>query len=189
MRRMLLALGCSALLVPAVAREMEGPTVADPLPFDHHVHAPGFARAGVACVDCHPVGLRAEEGVPELEPPRSSCHGCHLGEIKGAPRAAERSCSTCHPVMAELMPVDHGPMWIEGHGPEARARGATCNDCHDTSACIDCHESRGALAADPHPPAFFTSHGVEARIDPVSCSTCHSGQSCTDCHATGVIPW
>lgn len=165
----------------------EAPSVRTPLPFDHPAHARSFERAGLSCVDCHPVGLRPNQALPP--PPRSSCHGCHLGELPGAPKQATRVCTTCHAHRAELVPASHGPGWEHAHGAEARARGATCSDCHRTSTCVDCHEARGAGQRNPHPPAFRTTHGVEARLDPARCSTCHTGNSCQTCHTTGALPW
>jgi len=190
-------LGITALAAPSVVRpgglpaEQAPPRVQDPIPFDHALHDKTLKREGVACVACHPVGLRSAQGAPvqELAPPRSSCHGCHLRTFKGAPRKAPSTCATCHPARSQLVPADHGVGWLKAHGLEARARGRTCSDCHDQSACVDCHEGRGALSRTPHAPGFRATHGVQARLDPASCSSCHVEDTCTACHSTGSTPW
>ena len=186
-------LGVTALAAPAlrVGGLRTPPRVQEPLPFDHAEHRAIFERKDLTCVTCHPVGLRTAEGAPtqDVPTPRSSCHGCHLGTFKGAPRKADPTCGTCHPDRTELVPVDHGVGWQEAHGAEARARGRTCTACHDTSACVDCHEGRGALSRTPHPPGFRATHGVEARLDPAKCSSCHVEDTCTACHREGRTPW
>ena len=181
----------------AGAEVPETPTLRSPLPFDHTEHAPVFAKTGVACVDCHPIGLRQKDpeqgyvaaAVGELKPPLLVCHGCHRPNFKGAPRAAPGRCTLCHANRAELKPASHDLGWLRAHGAEARARGASCKDCHETRECVECHDARGAGQRDPHPPGWRTGHGVEARLDPYSCSTCHDGQKCMSCHTTGAVPW
>lgn len=197
--RRLVTLG--ALLIAAVAWTVaaadpaDKPDLHEPLPFDHAVHASAFDAGGLECTDCHPVGLRLEHGdeyAPpdvELEPPLLSCHGCHLGELKGGVQTGPRSCVTCHADREQLVPASHEVGWRHEHGREARARKAECDDCHETHQCVDCHDARGALERNAHPPGFRTTHGVEARIDPYSCSSCHSGEKCVSCHTTGAIPW
>lgn len=188
MRRTLpLLLGIALTGVLARAAGPGAPAVHEPLPFDHAAHARAFDRGGLTCVDCHPVGMRPDGALPP--PPLTSCHGCHLGTMDGAPRKADRTCELCHADRQALRPASHGPDWTHQHGREARARQATCNDCHATRTCVDCHERRGPLQRNPHPPAFRTTHGVEARLDPMRCSTCHSGETCRSCHSTGAIPW
>lgn len=192
-------LGTVALLRQgrAGAEVPQVPTLISPLPFDHAEHAPAFEKGGISCVDCHPVGLRRkdpEKGfvmppVGPLKPPLLVCHGCHKPSFAGAPRAAPGQCTLCHAHRAQLEPASHGVGWLQAHGPEARARGATCKDCHETNECVKCHDARGALQKDPHPPGWRTGHGVEARLDPYSCSTCHDGNACTSCHTTGAVPW
>lgn len=174
-----------------LAADAPVPTVADPLPFNHGVHEKTFKKTNVTCVHCHPVGARTDAGAPgvDLPPPRSACHGCHLGQLPGSPRKAANTCSDCHPQRSELLPATHGLGWLEGHGPEARSVRASCDACHDRTECIDCHEGRGALSRTPHPPGFRSTHGIEARVDPASCSTCHTEDTCAACHTTGVVPW
>jgi hypothetical protein len=179
---------CLLMMVSTWA--VAGPTVVQPLPFDHPQHAATFDRFDVACVDCHPVGLA---GQPLMEtpipPPISSCHGCHLGEVKGAPRRAASTCETCHDVRLELLPTDHGLGWLQSHGDQGRAFRGLCKDCHAANQCTECHDQRGALTRSPHPPGFTSLHGVEARLDPNSCVECHVADTCTSCHVDGNRPW
>ncbi len=173
----------------------EVPELIEPFPFDHTQHAKAFEKAKVSCVDCHPVGAFSKPEtarvVPEgpLSGPRSSCHGCHLQELEGAPRKAKGTCLSCHADRMALIPADHGLDWVDVHGDSARSRGASCSDCHDTNTCVACHEGRGALSAKPHGPGWGAFHGVEARLDPRSCASCHTGDSCVTCHVEGVLPW
>lgn len=188
-----------SLVGPAVAGAPEEaedtPQLRDPFPFDHGIHQDALRSAHLACTDCHPVGLArvTEKGpaAPEeaVEPPRASCHGCHLGELDHAPRAAPSTCASCHADLTELTPPDHGPGWMQAHAATARAGAGSCRDCHDTAWCFACHDDRGPLAENPHDPGFRITHGVEARLDPRSCSSCHAGTSCTECHETGSSPW
>jgi hypothetical protein len=172
-----------------------GPTpgLHEPLPFSHDAHAPPFERAKLLCQDCHPIGLRQTEGGPaapeRVAPPLTTCHGCHLGEARRAPRAADSQCTNCHSDRSQLIPSSHGLGWDVAHGGEARAWRATCEDCHATPECVECHDQRGALTTSPHGPGFGSFHGVEARLDPASCGTCHAAPSCTECHTTGRTPW
>lgn len=178
------------------AREHGHPALREPFPFDHAEHTRAFKRAGVQCLDCHPVGtvvrVERKKMLPEdLPGPRSSCHACHHVEdaVPGAPRRAPGACELCHADRSELVPADHGAMWMADHGREALVRKSTCMDCHDTHTCVACHDERGALERNPHPPGFGSFHGVEARMDPHSCTSCHTGDSCTSCHTTGALPW
>jgi hypothetical protein len=192
---LLAAAAAAPALVAGEGMERGAEGLVDPLPFDHTQHAGAFESAAVTCVDCHPVGLAmtTPDGLqpPEqaLEPPLSSCHGCHMGDWKKAPRGATSSCATCHANLMSLTPADHGAGWLERHAPAARSFGARCEDCHQTSWCFECHEDRGPLVIDPHPPGFAATHGVEARVDPMSCSSCHAADACAQCHTSGVNPW
>lgn len=188
----LLALACASVLWATASGEGPGdpPTVQAPLPFDHPLHAETFDKAGLTCIDCHPVGLSAEAGVPtELPAPMSTCHACHRREVARAPRKATERCESCHPYRDELTPETHGLGWDEDHGPEARSLRNGCDTCHDTGMCIDCHDARGAMTASPHGAAFRSLHGIEARLDPASCLTCHATETCVACHDGGKRPW
>lgn len=184
------ALVATAVLGTAVSGSREDVQVLVPFPFSHEEHADVFADAGLSCVSCHPVGLELPAGVSDAEPlpaPRTTCHACHLQEVAGAKKAAPRACETCHPALLELMPESHGFGWLEDHGPEARALGATCSDCHEASTCVECHEDRGAGARSPHGPGFSAVHGIEAAVDPGSCTSCHAAATCTSCHTRGGL--
>ncbi len=166
------------------------PTVIEPLPFDHSTHDKPFDRFGLSCADCHPLGLTSESTDVEMLPaPRSVCHACHRGELKGAPRRASDRCSACHPVRDELKPESHNLGWSKEHGPEAQALRNGCDTCHDRGQCIDCHEARGAMTRSPHGPGFRSFHGVDARIDGASCVRCHASETCLQCHEGGKRPW
>jgi len=171
------------------------PSLIEPFPFDHDQHTKAFKKTGVACVDCHPVGLHTQDDQgfhdPQIPtpPPKATCHGCHLNLVKGVPRKAPNTCTSCHADRAELVPPSHIAGWLQLHGPDARGAVASCDSCHDRAQCLDCHEKRGAMSQNPHPPAFLSIHGAEARMDPNSCSTCHNGNTCVSCHSSGDIPW
>ena len=186
-------LGLGLALLGAPVRAGDPVHLRDPLPFDHGDHAQTFGRVGVACLDCHPVGARSTApdslALALPDPPRSSCHGCHLGEVAKAPRAAPDTCTLCHADLAGLRPRDHDLDWTRAHGDASRAAGATCDSCHTASACLDCHDRRGAGSESPHPVGFRSAHGIEARIDPRGCATCHTEASCTSCHLSGGQPW
>lgn len=183
----------------AIAAGPSKPVVRTPFPFEHDEHAKVFAREGVMCTDCHLVGIEVEAGQPPatLVPSHETCHGCHLGQLEGAPRKAPSECSTCHEGRGGLLPPTHAGDWMHAHGDLARSSpdsaastwAGKCSDCHDTSFCIDCHDTRGAGAREPHPPGFRATHGVEARLDPRSCAQCHTASSCTTCHLEGSLPW
>lgn len=178
-----------------------GPTVdlLDPFPFSHRDHEEPFAKAGVDCVSCHPVGLRAAPGsgvVPpaDLPEPRATCHACHLRQaagtpLPGAPRRAKPACMGCHASLQGLKPRDHDALWPTGHADTARGLSAGCKDCHAGRWCTDCHVDRGPVTRNPHGIGFRVSHGIEARLDPARCTSCHTGATCTTCHADGVLPW
>ena len=197
--RWILALGCLALLAlgwPAQGSDREGvcdiPPLLEPFPFDHQVHERSFARAGLQCLDCHPVGAKLEgtDDAPTALPPlRSSCHACHLHEVEHAPKRAPDACMRCHACRDSLVPQSHRVAWDQDHGEQAMARGASCDRCHDTASCVSCHETRGATSRSPHGPGFSAFHGIEARLDPQRCASCHAGSSCTRCHQGGSLPW
>jgi hypothetical protein len=186
MRLLSLTLLALCLALPAAADAPYKPVLHDPLPFDHASHTSTFAETGVTCVVCHPVGVDARATLP---PPLSTCHGCHRGDARRAPRDAPSSCGNCHADTHVLSPESHAFAWIDLHGAAASARPASCRDCHEDSTCVQCHDDRGPLTANPHGPGVRALHGIEARIDPASCTTCHTGQSCTACHSGGSVPW
>lgn len=187
----LLALGLLFVL-PALSEDDPGepPALLEPLPFDHSAHQRPFDQLGLTCADCHPVGLRAASGkVADLPAPLSVCHGCHLAELEGMPRKAERRCGACHEGGEELKPGTHGVGWESDHTFEARQIRADCDDCHDTGQCVQCHDARGAMTFAPHPPGFRAVHGVEAKFNGARCVTCHAAETCVRCHEDGGWPW
>ncbi len=196
-------LGLVALAAAAIAASIAAgpakPVVRTPFPFIHADHAGVFANTGVVCVDCHPVGVPIEEGQPTatLVPSHQACHGCHLGQLDGAPKKAPSECATCHEGRGGLLPPTHAGDWLHAHGDIARSSpyaasstwAGKCWDCHETVFCIECHETRGAGAREPHPPGYRATHGIEARLDPRACAECHTGSSCSTCHYEGSLPW
>ncbi len=169
----------------------EPPGMYEPFPFDHDVHARPFKRAGLWCGDCHPIGNVTDlDGAQvELAAPRSVCHGCHAGEVPGAPQRASNRCVTCHSERGALRPESHTMGWERSHGAAVRGVRTECRNCHDTSQCITCHEARGAMVRSPHVIGFRSFHGMEARIDPASCVNCHADETCVACHTEGQWPW
>lgn len=152
--------------------------------FDHGAHAKTFGRHGVGCPTCHAVGAPPSTA---LTAPPGVCHGCHapgeggLGAGDGV-RGAPRRCATCHPIVES--PASHGPGWLSGHGPDARADGRSCADCHTRSSCVDCHDRRQNGAFAVHDPSFIRTHGIAARAAPASCDGCHTRSECLACHDT-----
>ncbi len=194
MTRSLLPILALVLLfaLPAIGEDDPGeaPALIEPLPFEHTVHDASFESLGLTCIDCHPVGLRAESGkVEDLPVPKSICHSCHLAELEGLPRKAARTCSACHADREQLKPGNHGVGWETDHCFEARRLRSGCGDCHDPGQCIDCHDARGAQARMPHAPGFRSLHGVEAKFNGARCVTCHAAETCVRCHETGSWPW
>ncbi|MFH1463722.1 MAG: hypothetical protein ABIO70_04975 [Pseudomonadota bacterium] len=186
MKRALLLLLPLGLVAAAVS---EGPRLVSPLPFSHASHERAFRVTHVACIDCHPIGRTSDPPTLDLPTPTSTCHACHLREIKGVPHGAPNQCGLCHADRGELIPESHSPGWRVDHVVAARADARGCASCHASRECYACHDGRGPIATNPHGPGFRTTHGIEARLDPARCSTCHTGESCTSCHATGSMPW
>lgn len=197
--RATLLLPVAALLAVALASAnapKPKPTLIDPLPFQHEVHATEFARLDLDCIDCHAFGdspadaPAGEPFVDESVPVNLEvCHACHRGQVSGVSDAAPKTCAICHPVADELIPQTHGDHWFREHASTARSLQANCIECHTRASCADCHETRGALTRTPHDVGFRTLHGIEARLDPNACSSCHLADSCSTCHSAGGTPW
>ncbi len=158
-----------------------------PLPFDHAKHDKHLQKAKLDCVSCHATGMSGTSA--DLPPPRSACHGCHLGTFAEAPRRAQSSCTTCHDNLLAIRPDDHNAAWTHSHADAARSLRASCDDCHEGRWCVSCHLDRGPMTDNPHAVGFRMTHGVEARLDPARCSSCHTATMCSNCHSTGALPW
>ena len=164
--------------------------------FEHGEHEKAFARAKVACVACHQVGgtgagLTAEQLVETyMGAPRSVCHECHapgegdLGSGGLGLRGSPRACMTCH--QDKPNPTSHVAGWLQNHGYDAAAAGATCRDCHDRSDCVDCHDRRENSEHKVHDATWLTVHGIEARANPGGCDSCHVQPECTSCHSSAA---
>ena len=196
MNRILFVLLSVLLVIPlGLANRGTTPTLVAPLPFDHTKHERTFNKQKVTCVVCHPVGLATGKAGAEatppvaVQPPLSSCHGCHLKRVHKSPKHAPATCTLCHANREELVPPDHATGWDELHGLSSLARGSACMDCHTKTQCADCHTHRGPMVRDPHPPGFSSLHGIEARLDPQNCTNCHQTDTCLMCHRTGIRKW
>lgn len=161
--------------------------------FRHGKHAAVFARAGVACLDCHRFDVRIDTGNEELardlskaalHPGSAPCHACHReGEahLAGAPGA----CTTCHENLLPLRPENHEVAWLKVHSSAARAQPAQCENCHRQSDCITCHERRDTIQTVVHDRNFRFFHSVVARANPMQCGSCHRQDYCINCHQQG----
>ncbi len=163
--------------------------------FDHAAHEKALVRAKVGCVACHQVGApaagqdAAQLAATWLGAPKAVCHECHApgeGALGVGPgqRGAPRACGSCH---AETpRPDTHVAGWVQHHGLDATASGATCRDCHERSDCVDCHDRRENSEHRVHDPTWLTVHGIEARANPGACDSCHVQAECTSCHQSGL---
>ena len=100
-------------------------------------HAPGTAAAAATCATCHA---------------RESCARCHMN-VATLPVASSLSSDPRVAVTTrDLLPAWPVPDthrrdgFVEAHGPQAAAPGATCANCHARSSCTTCHTGAGASA-------------------------------------------
>src|SRR5690606_18120804 len=151
-------------------------TASMPVPPSHlapdflRTHGRQAERGGASCATCHT---------------RQSCETCHTG---AAPRivAALPAASAGRAAGVALTrrpPASHTREFREGHGPEANARPATCEGCHERPMCLECHRPEGAQERRYHAAAFLTRHPSAAYAREASCSDCHNpAQFCQSCH-------
>jgi predicted CXXCH cytochrome family protein len=168
----LAALGGGGL---ALLGDRPPPPPAQPIPFDHRVHA---GRLGIGCLACH---VYAERGPVAGVPSMARCRGCHRFVKEDAEDAAVDA--QLKQLAARL--AEDGPIaWVRvhrvpdhvrfTHQPHVRG-GVACRECHgavETMAvvgqvaplsmgwCLECH--RRHQAARP---------GALARL--TDCTTCH----------------
>lgn len=154
--------------------------------FDHADHVGAFAREGLACIACHPMGqgdpanAAADERMLTAVP-EGACHYCHTDDQSIHKRAPSR-CATCHDSVEP--PPTHAAGWLADHGAVARMR--DCSDCHENRDCIDCHERRDAVRYTVHDRGWLGVHGMAVLADPASCGSCHRHDFCTACHSGGM---
>ncbi|MBI5513345.1 MAG: hypothetical protein HY909_06220 [Deltaproteobacteria bacterium] len=167
------------------------------LVFSHPSHV---TRERGGCVTCH--GMQAdprtvqrfEPSIPTMDGCASRCHAEDLRSLR---------CARCHQdlgryALEELAVVRHGPGFARSHGPQARAEGGLCAQCHAPTFCARCHNpSAGAPLADfellgvardfVHRGDFQARHAEEARLTQNTCTRCHGAEACNDCHrARGI---
>lgn len=100
-------------------------------------HAPTSPAAAATCATCHA---------------RESCARCHMN-VATLPVASSLAPDPRVAVLTrDLLPAWPVPDthrrdgFVEGHGPQASAPGATCANCHARSSCTTCHTGAGASA-------------------------------------------
>jgi hypothetical protein len=173
-----------------------------------HVNAPEVAAIQALAPDARSLVHEARLPVPpgharasflrdhgrEAGPAAASCAACHTST----------SCTACHAAgrpaviaalavagpgrgpgahIARTRPASHTPLFVEGHGPEASARPASCSACHARTECLDCHRPGPGAAGDYHPAGFLVRHPSSAYGRDANCSDCHNpAQFCQACH-------
>ncbi len=167
------------------------------LNFSHSSHV---ARERGGCVSCHAVDAdtstvqRFEPAIPSMDTCASRCHGADMRAM---------NCARCHRSLErygveDLALVRHAPGFARRHGPEARASGGLCAQCHDADFCSRCHApSAGAPLADLEPMSvardfvhrgdFQARHADEARLSQNTCTRCHGVEMCDGCHRTSGV--
>ena len=148
-----------------------------PVPTGHS--AAGFMRT-------HGISARTPAATCATCHTRESCMSCHVGvppravsalQFAGEGRAAGAQ-------LRRRPPASHTAEFREGHGPEANARPATCETCHQRSTCLSCHRPDGGRQQQGyHPQNFLTRHPSSAYARSSNCSDCHNpAQFCQRCH-------
>ena len=147
-----------------------------PVPTDHaastfvRTHGPSARAKTATCATCHT---------------QQSCLTCHVGAppraIAALAFAGEGRAAGAQ--LTRRPPKTHTAEFREGHGPEANARPATCESCHERSTCLSCHRPDGARQQGYHPQNFLTRHPSSAYARSSNCSDCHNpAQFCQRCH-------
>lgn len=133
----------------------------------------------IACAACHGAATAAAP----MMPGKADCRTCH----ETADDLAD--CRMCHAGDYELVPVNHGPSWQNGHGLLARADQNACFQCHTQTTCQECHAGDNVRPRS-HSLNYAFNHGLDARGNEMQCSTCHQEPTyCSSCHiAERVLP-
>ncbi len=164
------------------------------LRFSHQVHA---AR-NIGCGQCHGAVHRVGKATRMRLPRMRACLTCH--DLPDGSRGdAKAGCPTCHLTEAsgrlrtaypngQLLPprwlgaAEHGPDFLNTHGPAAARDSRFCGRCHSEDSCARCHDGR-ARPRQVHPNDFLSMHGVAAKQSAQSCGSCHRHESfCKTCH-------
>jgi hypothetical protein len=163
----------SALPVAGPGRAL-GALLTRARPADHgrdfrEKHGPAANARPASCATCHV---------------RESCASCHVGaqaRALAAMPAGGGQIPDAH--WKRVPPPNHTSDFRERHGPEASARPATCETCHERSSCLACHRPTGGRQVEYHPSNFLTRHPSSAYAREASCSDCHNpAQFCQSCH-------
>ncbi|HET9424892.1 MAG TPA: hypothetical protein VFO55_05925 [Gemmatimonadaceae bacterium] len=164
-----------AALPPAGPGRAPGALLTRGRPADHgrdfrDKHGPAANARPASCASCHA---------------RESCASCHVGNVPRAvaamPAAVPGRVADAH--WKRVPPASHTRDFRERHGPEANARPATCETCHERSSCLECHRPTTGRQTAYHPANFITRHPSSAYAREASCSDCHNpAQFCQSCH-------
>ena len=151
-------------------------TATQSVPVNHA--APDFLRT-------HGRNARATTSTCTVCHTQESCMTCHVGvpprAIGVLPHAGEGRAAGAQ--LTRRPPASHTAEFREGHGPEANARPATCESCHERSTCLSCHRPDGGRQQGYHPQNFLTRHPSSAYARSSNCSDCHNpAQFCQRCH-------
>ncbi len=141
-------------------------------------HAAHLAQ-DMTCATCHGEPAAASPTVPD----KPDCRVCH--------ETADNytDCRLCHAAAQQLLPLDHGPSWQNGHGLLALEDLGSCYQCHTENTCQECH-SGDNVRPRSHRLNYAFDHALEARGQEMQCTTCHEDPTyCSSCHiAERILP-
>ncbi len=134
------------------------------------VHGRDARRSDATCASCHA---------------RETCTTCHVGvppqAVASLPQRGPGRATGAQ--LTRKPPASHTREFREGHGPQANARPAACETCHQRSTCLTCHKPDGSRQTGYHPQNFLTRHPSSAYSRSANCSDCHNPtQFCQSCH-------
>jgi hypothetical protein len=134
------------------------------------LHGKDAKRSTASCATCHA---------------RETCTTCHVNvppqSVAALPKRGPGRATGVQ--LARVAPANHTRDFREGHGPQANARPATCETCHQRSSCLTCHKPDGNRQTIYHPQNFLTRHPSSAYSRSSNCGDCHNPtQFCQSCH-------
>ena len=164
----------------------------------HAAHLPRVKDKG-DCMACHKELPEPGRPLEASRPSMDACLSCHEHSVN----FSDATCSRCHTDLRRypLQPVSlisHEGDFFARHGGVARAKGATCVQCHDESFCVGCHARTVSQPIERVLPEDVTRrfihrndwlgrHPLEAKADPATCKRCHGQSFCDNCHTVQNI--
>ena len=137
-----------------VEEQLPKPPPEQPIPFSHKTHV---AKAGVKCLDCHPI---REPGFQAGIPREAVCMGCHASVKKESPHIQKLAALADAKQPVPWVRIYQVPdfVWFS-HQSHATEKKIECVTCHGPVAerdalgkekptnmfgCVRCHDERGA---------------------------------------------